>query len=83
MFQAYLWLCVLEGRMAAIEEELYPLSAMVYPSVNVTWELVEQMLRLLVDEIVMQVSPSQVSLVQPYLSAMQQIFAPPQIDAEW
>lgn len=83
MFQAYLWLCVLEGRMAAVEEELYPLSAMVYPSVNVTWELVEQMLRLLVDEIVMQVSPSQVSLVQPYLSAMQEIFAPPQLGAEW
>jgi hypothetical protein len=83
MFQAYLWLCVLEGRMAAVEEELYPLSAMVYPSVNVTWELVEQMLRLLVDEIVMQVSPSQVSLVEPYLSAMQEIFVSPQIDTEW
>lgn len=74
MFQAYLWLCVLEQSMAAIEQELHPLSAMVYPVVGVTWPMVEQMLKLLVHEILERVSPEYYPLLMPYTSAMQQLF---------
>jgi hypothetical protein len=75
MFQSYLWLCVLEGSMAAVEQELVPLCVMVFPSVEVTWELVAEMTKLLMDEIVVRLKPVQKEHVLPYTQAMQQIFA--------
>lgn len=75
MFQVYLWLCVLEGNMAAVEQELRPLCIMVFPSVDVTWELVEQMLRLLMDELMECVQPQHKKLLLPYTQAMQQLFS--------
>jgi hypothetical protein len=75
MFQGYLWLCALEGNMKAVEEEFLPLCMMVFPSINVTWELVEQVLPLLVNEIQARVSPAQMHLLQPYTQAMQQLFS--------
>lgn len=74
MFLAYLALSVLEHNIAAVKQELYPLSVMVYPAVSVSWQLVEQMLTLLVDEIWARVSPEQESILLPYTSAMQQLF---------
>jgi hypothetical protein len=74
MFQAYLCLCVLEQSMAVVEQELHPLCAMVYPSVDVTWELVDHMLKQLVDEIFARVEPAHKRLLLPYTSAMQQLF---------
>jgi hypothetical protein len=75
MFQAYLWLCVLEQSMAAVEQELHPLCAMVYPSVGVTWELVDQMLKGLVDEIFARLGPESQRFLLPYTSTMQQLFS--------
>ncbi|MBD0346552.1 MAG: hypothetical protein ICV63_17345 [Coleofasciculus sp. Co-bin14] len=75
MFQGYLWLCALEGNMKAVEEEFLPLCMMVFPSINVTWELVEQLLPLLVTEIQVRVSPAQMRLLEPYTQAMQQLFS--------
>jgi hypothetical protein len=75
MFQGYLWLCALEGNMRAVEEELLPLCIMVFPSIDVSWELVEQLLPLLVAEIQARVSPEQVQLLLPYTEAMQQLFS--------
>lgn len=75
MFQCYLWLCALEGNMKAVEEEFLPLCMMVFPSINVTWELVEQLLPLLVTEIQPRLSPEQMRLLQPYTEAMQQLFS--------
>lgn len=75
MFQGYLWLCALEGNMTAVEEELLPLCMMVFPSIEVTWKLVEQLLPLLVEEIQAMVSPEQMRLLLPYTQAMQQIFS--------
>ncbi len=75
MFQAYLWVCVLEQSMAVMEKELYPLCEMVYPSVSVSWELVESMVGLLVDKILIRLNSEQQSIVQPYTTAMQKLFA--------
>lgn len=75
MFQSYLWLCVLEGSMAAVEQELVPLCVMVFPSVEVKWELVAEMTKLLMNEIVARLEPVQKEHVLPYTQAMQQIFA--------
>lgn len=75
MFQGYLWLCALEGNMKAVEEELLPLCIMVFPSIDVSWELVEKLLPLLVAEIQARVSPEQVQLLLPYTEAIQQLFS--------
>lgn len=75
MFQAYLWLCVLEGSMAVVEQELLPLCVMVLPSVEVTWELTSQMLQALEEELMMRVSPAQKLLLQPYTQALKQVFS--------
>lgn len=75
MFQAYLWLCALEGNMSAVEQELLPLCMMVFPSIEVSWELVEQLLPSLVTEIEERVSSEQMQLLMPYTQAMEQMFS--------
>ncbi|NEO97463.1 MAG: hypothetical protein F6K58_01870 [Symploca sp. SIO2E9] len=75
MFQAYLWLCVLERSMAAVENELLPLCALVFPSIDVKWELVGGIIPLLVDEFQARVDPSQMHLLRTYTEQMQQMFA--------
>ncbi len=75
MFQGYLWLCLLEGSMEAMEKELLPLCVLVFPSVDVTWQLVEQMLQLLADELIARLEPDEVRLLLPYTQAMQQMFS--------
>jgi hypothetical protein len=75
MFQAYLWLCVLEESMAAIEQELIPLCLVVFPQIGVTWELVKQMLQLLIEEILLRAEPEPMHRLAPYTQAMQQMFS--------
>jgi hypothetical protein len=75
MFQGYLWLCMLEDDMAAIQQELLPLCQAVFPTVGVSWALVESVLRLLVKEIHARVKPAQIPLLSPYTRSLQEIFA--------
>lgn len=74
MFQSYLWLCVLENSMAAIEDELLPLCQAVFPSVGVRWDLVEYALQLLLDQIHSRLNTTQLSLLSPYTQAFRVIF---------
>lgn len=74
MLQVYLWLSVLEENMAAVEKELIPLCIMVFPSVEVTWNLVKQMLKILLEEILVRVEANRQSIVLPYTQTMQQVF---------
>ena len=75
MFQGYLWLCVLENNMAAIEQELFPLCVAVFPSIEVQWQLVETMLKQLEIEIYARVSPEQRDRLRPSLESLRKIFA--------
>ena len=75
MFQGYLWLCALEGSMMAVEKELLPLCLMVFPSIDVTLDLVEQLLKLLAAEIQSRLSPAQMNLLLPYTQGIQHLFA--------
>ncbi|WNZ24503.1 hypothetical protein HJG54_17685 [Leptolyngbya sp. NK1-12] len=75
MIQAYLWLCLLENDLTPIEQELLPLCQMVFPTVGVSWTLVESVLQLLVQEIQARVKPDQLSLLLPYTRALQARFA--------
>ncbi|HAG81732.1 MAG TPA: hypothetical protein DCL61_11325 [Cyanobacteria bacterium UBA12227] len=74
MFQGYLWLCVLEENMSSVEQELLPLCKLVFPTVNVSWKLVKQLLPLLAIEIQSRVEPKQMRLLLPYTTAMQKLF---------
>lgn len=75
MFQGYLWLCALEGNMTPVEQELLPLCIMVFPSIEVSWELVEQLMPLLMTEIQKRLKPEQFRILLPYAHAMQQLFS--------
>ncbi|KYC43054.1 hypothetical protein WA1_13210 [Scytonema hofmannii PCC 7110] len=74
MFQAYLWLCVLEESLKPIEQELVPLCVMVMPSVGVEWEMTNQWKRQLVDEIENRVQPEQKPLLLNYTQGMESAF---------
>lgn len=75
MFQGYLWLCVLQQDLTPITVRLLPLCLMVFPSVNVSWEFIEQTIRLLVEEIRSRLTLHQWSIVQPYAMGLIDIFA--------
>jgi hypothetical protein len=74
MFQAYLWLAVLEGNMRAIENHLLPLCLMVFPIVQVSWEFVEQALNLLIQEIKSRLSLTDWQMVSPFTDALLDMF---------
>lgn len=77
MFQAYLWLCVLEGNMTPIKQRLLPLCVIVFPSINVKWELIEQIVPLLVEEFQLRLNLKEMKVLEPYTTAMQQLFSNP------
>lgn len=76
MFQVYLWVCVLEGDIEALQQELFPLCLMLYPTLNVSWELVRQMLHLMGQRIHAELNANQVATLQPYIQALWVMFSP-------
>ncbi|MGV0025091.1 hypothetical protein [Phormidesmis priestleyi] len=74
MFQAYLWLSLLEGNLETIQQRLLPACLMVFPSVQVSWELVDQMLRLLIEEIQARSTQEQWAELSPFTRSLQEIF---------
>ncbi|MGD1854424.1 MAG: hypothetical protein ACFB2W_09245 [Leptolyngbyaceae cyanobacterium] len=76
MFQVYLWTCVLEQSPASIQQELFPLCVMLYPTLHVSWELVRQMLHLLAKEFEHYIHKEQIQYYAPYQDALWQMFSP-------
>jgi hypothetical protein len=76
MFQVYLWICVLERSVAAIQQELFPLCVMLYPPLKVQWELVRQMLHSIGVELQNRLRPQQRSLFMPYFQSLWDLFSP-------
>ncbi|MBD3884490.1 hypothetical protein IFO70_22365 [Phormidium tenue FACHB-886] len=74
MFQAYLWLSVLEDNMMPIKQELVTLCVMVVETVEVKWELTSQWNQLLIDEINSRITPDQQAFLQPYVEGLKQSF---------
>ncbi|MBO3459291.1 hypothetical protein G7B40_007235 [Aetokthonos hydrillicola Thurmond2011] len=74
MFQAYLWLSVLEQSLAAVEQELVNLCLMVMEKVDVKWEVLQQWNKILMDEVLNQLQPEQRMILLPYTQGMQQAF---------
>ncbi|MGD1855639.1 MAG: hypothetical protein ACFB2W_15470 [Leptolyngbyaceae cyanobacterium] len=76
MFQIYLWTCVLEQSLDVVQQELFPLCVMLYPTLKVNWELVRQMLHLLGREFERYVSGDQVEHYVLYHQALWEMFSP-------
>ena len=76
MFQVYLWVCALEGNISAIQQELFPLCVMLYPTLKVQWELIRQMLHLLGQEMSLRLTPEQADTLMPYFQVLWQMFSP-------
>jgi hypothetical protein len=75
MFQIYLCLCVLEGNISSIQEELFPLCVMLYPPLKVSWGLIRTMLRLLEQELSARLTPADMDLFRPYVKALWAMFS--------
>jgi hypothetical protein len=74
MFQAYLWLCVLEQSLVPIEQELLNLCLMVMEKVGVKWSILKQWTQILIDEVLQHATPEQKTILLPYTQGMQQAF---------
>lgn len=70
MFQAYLWLCVLQGSLRVVEQELIALCIMVLESVGVTWEMTARGNELLMEEVLNRLDSPHRIIVQPYAEGM-------------
>ena len=74
MFQAYLWLCVLQGSLAPVEDELVRLCTMVMPRVGVPWEMTVQWNERLMAEVTEQTLLTQQEFLKPYMTGFIQAF---------
>ncbi len=75
MFQVYLCLCVLEDSIESVQRELFPLCAMLYPRLKVSWRLVQEMLQAIGWEMHDRLSPNDVAIFLPYLGALTEMFS--------
>jgi hypothetical protein len=81
MFQAYLFLCILERDGAAIERELVQLCIMVMESVEVAWEVIDFWIELLSDELLHRlVTPEQRALLTLYTESLRRTFSVRQLE---
>lgn len=67
MFQAYLWLCLLQGSTSAIEQELVALCVIVFESIGVPWKMVARANEFLLDEIWQRLNFEQQNVLKPYI----------------
>ncbi|MEM7794977.1 MAG: hypothetical protein AAF579_11080 [Cyanobacteria bacterium P01_C01_bin.118] len=75
MFQAYLWLCVLQGNLDAIEQELWVFCDLIYRRIDIPWEMASQGTKFLVTEIMKNLEPGEQNLLAPYTDGLVQAFA--------
>src|SRR5919202_5135679 len=75
MFQVYLCLCVLEDDIQAVQQELFPLCVMLYPRLNVSWRLVQDMLKTLGWDMHDRLSANDMATFLPYLRTLTEMFS--------
>lgn len=76
MFQVYLWVSALEQKFDTVQQELFPLCVMLYPTLNVQWELIRQMLYFLDKEMNQYLSTDQKKAIAPYYKYLWELFSP-------
>lgn len=76
MFQVYLCLCVLEEDIHSVQQELFPLCVMLYPRLQVSWKLVQDMLKHLGWDMHDQLPAENMATFLPYLRTLTEMFSP-------
>ncbi|MEM7062981.1 MAG: hypothetical protein AAF572_07450 [Cyanobacteria bacterium P01_B01_bin.77] len=79
MFQVYLWICMLEGNLDAIEQELLLLCTLVYQGIGIPWEMTIQGVELLVVEISKHLDSNEKAQAFPYAQQMLIAFSKPNL----
>jgi hypothetical protein len=75
MFQVYLCLCVLEDDIRSVQRELFPLCVMLYPRLQVSWRLVQDMLKTLGWDMHDRLSSDNMATFLPYLRTLTEMFS--------
>lgn len=75
MFQIYLCLCVLEDSVQSLQRELFPLCVMLYPRLQVSWRLVQDMVKNLSWEMQARLQSEDAAIFLPYLYALNEMFS--------
>jgi Phycobilisome protein len=75
MFQMYLCLCLLDGDVRSVQEQLFPLCVMLYPRLNVSWQLVQEMLAAMGWEMHRRLLPGDMMQFLPYLRTLSHMFS--------
>ena len=74
MFQAYLWLCILENNLKFVEQELVAMCIMVFENLNISWKMTATANQFLMDETLNHLDSDQETLVTPYMHGMIRAF---------
>lgn len=74
MFQAYIWLCILEGDVSIIEKRLLPICLQVFPITKVNWELVIFAIQTILETTQLQLNTSERELFDPQAETIQNLF---------
>ncbi|NEO31488.1 MAG: hypothetical protein F6K36_13845 [Symploca sp. SIO3C6] len=75
MFQVYLCLCVLDQEISSVQRELFPLCVLLYPRLQVSWRLVQEMLRVMGWEMHQCLLPENMATFLPYLRTLTEMFS--------
>jgi hypothetical protein len=81
MFLIYLCLCTLEQDINSLQEELFPLCAMLYPALKVDWDLIRLMFKIMRRQIQFCLRPADICVLLPNLDAMTSMFSPRILDS--
>ncbi|MGD2180844.1 hypothetical protein [Lusitaniella coriacea] len=76
MFQVYLCVCALEANISIVKQELFPLCVMLYPALEIKWELIQMLINLIGIEVQRNLGLQQTQVFKPYLQAMADMFSP-------
>ncbi|NEQ53205.1 MAG: hypothetical protein F6K11_24225, partial [Leptolyngbya sp. SIO3F4] len=74
MFQAYIWLCVLENSSSMIERNLLPICVQVFPLTKVSWELVTFAIQTITNIIQEQLTSTENKLFSVHADKIQTLF---------
>ncbi len=74
MFQAYIWLCILEDSVSVIEKQLLPLCIQVFSLTNIQWSLASFGVQTIIERIYQQLTPTEQILFTKHGDIIKQLF---------
>lgn len=74
MFQAYIWLCMLEQNFVPIETELLPMCMVLVETFDIEWEFTQKWCELLINKLESFVRPEYKDLLRSYTQEVKNLF---------